>query len=117
MRWTVVAVVEVHGLIHPLGAAKGFGWAEVTIMNEPISAAMGATWFAAAALVVAAGVLLAIEARWWWVVDALAVVVSPGMNLTSWSDAQLGTVVNVILRVAVIYGYRSHRPPVTESGT
>jgi hypothetical protein len=75
VRWTVVAVVVKHGLLHLLGAAKGLGWAQVTIMKQPISAAMGATWLAAAALVVA-GVLLAIEARWWWGVGALTVVVS-----------------------------------------
>jgi hypothetical protein len=75
VRWTVVAVVVMHGLLHLLGAAKGLGWAQVTIMKQPISAAMGATWLAAAALVVA-GVLLAIEARWWWGVGALTVVVS-----------------------------------------
>jgi hypothetical protein len=75
VRWTVVAVVVMHGLLHLLGAPKGLGWAQVTIMKQPISAAMGATWLAAAALVVA-GVLLAIEARWWWGVGALTVVVS-----------------------------------------
>jgi hypothetical protein len=47
VRWTVVAVVVMHGLLHLFGAAKGLGWAQVTIMKQPISAAMGATWLAA----------------------------------------------------------------------
>jgi hypothetical protein len=50
--------------LHLLGAAKGLSWAQVSMMKEPISAAMGATWLAAAALVVAADLLLAFQARW-----------------------------------------------------
>jgi hypothetical protein len=116
-RWAVVSVVVVHGLLHLLGAAKGLGWAQVSMMKEPIGAAMGATWLAAAALVVAAGVLLAIQARWWWVVGALALVLSQGVIFTSWSDALLGTIANVILLLAVIYTYRSRGPRVTAPGT
>lgn len=51
VRWAVVTVVVVHRLLHLLGAAKGLGWAQVSRINEPIGAAMGATLLAAAALV------------------------------------------------------------------
>ena len=78
LRWTVAAIVVAHGLLHLLGAAKGFGWAEVTILKEPISGAIGAVGLAAAALLVATGVLLAIQSRMWWLVGAVAVVVSQG---------------------------------------
>jgi hypothetical protein len=117
VRWAVVTVVVVHGPLHLLGAAKGLGWAQMSMMKEPIGAAMGATWLAAAALVVAAGVLLAIQARWWWVVGALALVLSQGVIFTSWSDALLGTIPNVILLLAVTYTCRSRGPRVTAPGT
>ena len=38
IRWVVAFVLMVHGLIHLLGAAKGFGWADVSQPKEPISA-------------------------------------------------------------------------------
>lgn len=110
LSWIVAAVVVLHGLIHLLGAAKGLGWADVTQLKEPISTVMGVAWLAAAVLVVLAGVLLIIRARWWWVVGAVAVVASQTVILTLWSDAKAGTVANIILLAAVVYGYASQGP-------
>lgn len=110
MRWFVVVVVMVHGLVHLLGAAKGLGWADVTQLKAPIGTTMGAAWLAAAGLVVVAGILLAIATRWWWAVGAVAVVVSQTVIITSWSDARAGTLANVILLAAVVHGYASSGP-------
>lgn len=110
IRWIVVVVMVVHGLIHLLGAAKGLGWADVTELTEPISAALGVAWLVGGAMVIAAGVLLAMRVRTWWVVGAIALVVSQALILTSWSDARAGTVANVILLIAVIHGYASQGP-------
>gem|GEM_PF-2915233 len=110
MRWIVAVVVVLHGLIHLLGAAKGLGWADVTQLESPISTAMGVAWLAAAALVVVSGTLLSVPVRWWWVVGAVAALVSQGVILTAWSDAKAGTVANVILLAAVAYGYASQGP-------
>lgn len=106
----VVSVVLAHGLIHLLGAAKGFGWVRVDLLKEPIGPGMGAIWLAAAALVLSTGVLLGIGLRWWWVVGAVAVAVSQGAIFTSWSDAKAGTFANLILLAAVAYGYASRGP-------
>ncbi len=107
VRWVVVLILVAHGLVHTLGAAKGLGWADVSQLKEPISTAMGATWLIATALVVLTGVLLARAARSWWVVGAVAVLVSQGVIFTSWGDAKAGTVANVILLGAVAFGYAS----------
>ena len=40
-RWVVVAVLVGHGLIHLLGVAKGFGWADVPQLKQPIGAGAG----------------------------------------------------------------------------
>lgn len=109
-RWFVVVVVIAHGLLHLLGAAKGFGWAEVTQLQQPISTALGWAWLAAAVLVVLTGILLAFRSRWWWAVGALAVLASQAMIFTSWSDAKAGTVANLILLGAVVHGYASSGP-------
>ncbi len=66
-RWVVVAVLVGHGLIHLLGVAKGFGWAEVPQLKQPIGAGGGVLWLLAAILVLASAVLIAAGApTWWW---------------------------------------------------
>jgi len=105
-----VVVVVLHGLIHLLGAAKGLGWADVSQLKQPIGPAMGVAWLAAGALVLAAGVMMAGSVRRWWVVGAVAIVASQAVILTSWGDAKAGTVVNLLLLVAAVYGYASQGP-------
>ena len=110
IRWAVAVVVIVHGLLHLLGAAKGLGGMTMSELSIPIGGPMGAVWLAAAVLTVAAGVLLASRNRRWWVVGAVAVVLSEVVIATSWADARAGTAVNVVLLVAVLYGYASQGP-------
>jgi uncharacterized protein DUF6544 len=110
VRWIVGFVVVAHGSIHLLGAAKGLGWADVTQLAEPISAGFGAVWLAAALVTIAAGVLLLARVRWWWVVGAVAIVSSQMVIVTSWADAKAGTIANVILLGAVVYGWASQGP-------
>lgn len=109
-RWIVAVVVVAHGLIHLLGAVKGFGWTEVTALTAPISPAAGIAWLAAALLVAAAGVLVAVGTRWWWMVAVIAAALSQAVILTSWTDAKAGTVVNVVLLAAAGYGFASQGP-------
>lgn len=106
----VVAVAVAHGLIHLLGAVKGFGWAEVSELQEPIGGFTGGVWLVAAIAMVLAGVLLAVGARGWWVMGATAVVVSQAVIFTSWSDASAGSVANALVLVAVVYGWASEGP-------
>jgi hypothetical protein len=93
-----------------LGAVKGFGWAEVSELEEPISTAGGVVWLAAGVLVVATGVLLAVRWRGWWAVGAVAVIVSQIVIVSAWSDASAGTPANLILLVAVVYGFAADGP-------
>jgi hypothetical protein len=110
LRWAVVVVLILHGLTHLFGAVKGFGWANVSVLKGPIGAALGAAWLAAGILVVIAAVLLAARIRWWWVVGAVAVLASQSVIFTSWNDAKVGCVANIILLSAVVYGYAAQGP-------
>jgi hypothetical protein len=111
LRWTVVAVLAGHGLIHLLGVVKGFGWAEVTQLKQPIGPGAGAVWLLAATLVLATAVLIAAQApAWWWLVAVLGAVASEVAIATSWSDAKYGTAANVILLLAAVYGFASLGP-------
>ncbi|MEY2431405.1 MAG: hypothetical protein QOC92_1130 [Acidimicrobiaceae bacterium] len=64
-RWIVVAVVVGHGLLRLLGAAKGFGWADMSQLTRPISTGMGIAWLAAAVLVTGTGLWTRWRARPW----------------------------------------------------
>ncbi|MEO6999288.1 MAG: DUF6544 family protein [Terracoccus sp.] len=105
VRRLVGVVVVAHGVLHLLGAAKGLGWATVTALPEPIGAVTGAAWLGAALLVVVAGAFLFTSWPRWWVVCAVAAVVSQAVLVTSWADARAGTVVNVLLFGAAVYGW------------
>jgi hypothetical protein len=103
MRWIFVAFVALHGLVHFVGFAKAFGWAELPQLQVPISRAAGLLWgFAGLALLVTAALYL-MGVRAWWAMALVAVALSQGVILGSWSDARVGTIANLlILAVAVI---------------
>ena len=54
MRWIFSFVITIHGLIHLMGPAKAFGYAELPQLTQPISRGMGLVWLLAALLCLAA---------------------------------------------------------------
>ncbi|MCE9576146.1 MAG: hypothetical protein K8W52_23560 [Deltaproteobacteria bacterium] len=104
IRRIFIAVVVLHGLIHLMGFAKGFGLAELSQLTQPISRAMGAVWLGAALLMLGTAVALVIAPRWWWAVGAIALIVSQIAILGSWHDAWYGTLANAIVLVGALYG-------------
>ncbi|MEO8830001.1 DUF6544 family protein [Lapillicoccus sp.] len=110
VRRVVGAVVVLHGLLHLLGGAKGLGWSTVSALSQPIGRVTGGIWLVVALLVVLSGLLLALKAPWWWVVCGVAAVASQALIVTSWADAWAGTVVNVVLLAAAVYGWASQGP-------
>ena len=110
MKWLFVGLLVVHGLIHLMGFAKAFGYAELPQLTMAISRPMGLAWLVAALLFIASSVAVSVWPRGWWVIAAVAVVVSQVVLVTSWSDAKFGTVANAIALVAVVYGFASQGP-------
>ncbi|MBL8924078.1 MAG: hypothetical protein JNJ54_34795 [Myxococcaceae bacterium] len=108
MRWALTIVLVLHGLIHLMGFAKAFGFAQLEALKLPISRPMGVLWLVAALLVLASAALA--WSRWFWLVGAVALVASQWVIVSSWSDAKFGTAANVILLVAVVYGFASQGP-------
>ncbi|MEP6979518.1 MAG: DUF6544 family protein [Nakamurella sp.] len=104
------ALFTLHGLIHLLGFAQAFGLAELPQWGTPISPFMGLLWLAAALLAVITAAAMFRAPRWWWAWGAGAVVISQIMIVSSWGDAKVGTVANVVLLVAVLYGFASRGP-------
>ena len=103
--WVYLVVVFVHGLIHLMGVAEGWGLADFEQLTEPVSGGMAVLWLAAALSVVTAAGMTAVRAQGWWLVTAAAAVVSQVAIMTSWSDASVGTAPNIVMIVAAGYGY------------
>jgi hypothetical protein len=103
-------LLVIHGLIHLLGAAKAFGWAELPQLTQPISPAFGVLWVVSALLFLAAAVSLFVWPRGWWAIGAIAVVVSMIVIVPSWTDAKIGALANAVVLVGVVFGFLSQGP-------
>jgi hypothetical protein len=101
MRWIVAVLLVVHGLIHLMGFAKAFGYAELPQLTRPISSEMGVAWLAAGLLVIASAVTMVASPGSFWIGGGVALLASQAVILSAWSDAKAGTVVNVVLLLAV----------------
>ena len=111
IRWFVVVLLFVHGLIHLLGTAKALRLTPVEQLQEPIPPALGLVWAAAAVTVLTAAVMIALRSpSWSWIVAGTAAVLSQAVILTSWSDAKAGTVLNIILVLAAVLGFAGTGP-------
>jgi len=110
MRWLFAFVVSLHGLIHLMGFAKAFGLAALPQLLQPISRPMGLVWFLAAILIEGAVVALFVWPRGWWMIGAGALLLSQWAIVSSWSDARVGTFVNFVLLLGVVYGLLTQGP-------
>ena len=110
LRIPVAALFVLHGLIHFLGFAKAFTLADIPQLAQPISEPQGLLWLAAGVLCLVAAGASFFTPRWWWAFGTVAVVMSQAVILTSWNDAQAGTIANVLLLAASLYGFASRGP-------
>lgn len=110
MRWAILVVLVVHGLIHSMGFVKAFGFAELAQLKKPISRPWGVVWLSAALLFLGSAVLLAVDGRWFWLSGAVAIALSQAAIIRSWRDAKVGTAANVLALLAVAYGFESQGP-------
>ena len=131
MKHALALLLAIHGAIHLLGFVKGFGFAPVAQLKEPISRPAGALWLVAALLFLASAALISTAPGWWWIAAAPAIVLSQALILRAWTDARFGTVANAIvllpLAVALLqrapWGLRAEfdravaaRPPAAVAG-
>jgi hypothetical protein len=110
MTVAFAGLLVVHGLIHMLGVAKAFGWAELPQLSQPIAPMFGAMWLLAALLFFAAAVTLFIWPGWWWAIGACAILISMVLVVHFWSDARFGAVGNVAVFVGVVFSFLAQGP-------
>jgi len=110
LKLIFIALIVVHGLIHLMGAAKAFGWADVNAIQHPMTKLDGAAWLITTLLFVASAVLLATGSHSWWIPASFALVLSQIAIIGAWSDARFGTIANVIIFVPVALAIFDLRP-------
>jgi hypothetical protein len=110
LRWALIGLLIVHGLVHLMGFAKAFGYAELPQLTQPISRAWGVAWLLAGSLVVATAVMLAAGTHSYWIVGALALLVSQVLIMTAWRDAWAGTAGNAVLLLVAAHGLLTEGP-------
>ena len=104
IRWMVIVVIAVHGLLHLLGAVKGFGWADVPALTADIGPWLALAWLTVALLVLAVAVRLARGTCPWWL-PLLAAILSQALIVSAWQDAVAGTAVNVLLLAVAVHAW------------
>jgi hypothetical protein len=107
MRIAFNALLIIHGLIHLIGFAKAFGFAELPQLTQPISRPLGALWLAAALVTIASAFT---PARWFALFGGLAVVLSSIVIVGSWDDAKFGMLANAIVLLGVGYTFAAQGP-------
>lgn len=110
LRWLFVALLALHGAIHAIGVAKAFFGAEIAALSQPVTRGWGVVWLGGLLLLLATALLVGAHARGWWLVGSVALVVSQAAIASSWVDAKVGTIANVIVLLACVYGAASEGP-------
>jgi len=103
-------LLVLHGLIHLLGTAKAFGWAELPQLTQPITPFAGTLWLVAGVLFLATAPLLFLWPRGWWLIGVCAVILSTSLIVSSWPDAKFGALANAIVVLGVVFGFLAQGP-------
>jgi len=105
LRLIILLLVTIHGLIHVMGFAKAFHYAEMKQLTMAISKPVGMVWLLAALLFIISAILFLLKKDAWVYVAIPAVIISQGVILLSWHDAKYGTIANIIILMAAIIGF------------
>lgn len=105
LRVLFVLFIAFHGLIHLMGFAKAFGWAQFEQLTQDISRPKGILWLSAAVLIATAALLFLFKQAWWWMPGLLGALLSQVLIVMFWGDARFGTIPNVLLLLVAVLGF------------
>jgi hypothetical protein len=107
MRYLIVAIILAHGLIHLMGFAKGFGYADLPQITRYISKGMGTIWLLATFLFLITAISFIWKKDLWWVTGLIAVILSQILIFVTWESSKYGSIANLIILLICIIGYRT----------
>lgn len=111
MKWLLVFISSVHGLIHLLGffnetgiqKTEGFTGATLINLSGITHAVLSYAWLIPVMLFLTAAIGIINGATWWKVVALIGIVISQALIVIWWPDAKAGTVANMLLLAGVIF--------------
>jgi hypothetical protein len=102
-----IALLCFHGIIHLMGFAKAFGFANMEALTKEIYKGQGVWWLVACILFLLAAGYYGFSKYNWCVFALLAVGISQYLIISSWQDARFGTIANIIIFVITLIGFSS----------
>lgn len=105
LRFLFAFILLIHGLIHLMGFAKAFKYAEIEALQSEISRQAGLWWLLAAVLFTASALLFLAGKDAWWMIAIPAIAVSQVLIFRYWQDARFGTLANVIALAGVLLAW------------
>ncbi len=99
MRIIFFILILLHGLIHLLGFAKGWGLADIKQLSLPISRPLALCWLLTACVLLTYGILFILASPYNWIAGIVAAICSQILVFLFWKDAKWGTVPNLIILV------------------
>lgn len=88
-----------------MGFAKAFHYAKIDPLTQDISKPMGILWLVTALLFLVVLFLFAFHTPWWWIPGIVAIA-SQFLIILSWQDAKFGTLANLIILAAILWGFK-----------
>ena len=111
MKWALVGILSLHGLIHLMGFLKTWDIVEVKALSNqtsiPLAGAplrlFGLMWLVVCAAFLLAGALLALGSGAWLPAALVAVALSQTVIVLWWNDARAGSVPNLIILITIVW--------------
>ena len=110
MKFVLLIIIVIHGLIHILGFLKAFNLSGANKLSGSISKPVGIFWLVTTFLFILTAVFYFLGKDWWWVSGSAAVIISQILVIFSWHDAKFGTIANLILLFPLFIAYVNFQP-------
>lgn len=109
LRYILMFIMMIHGLIHFLGFAKAMDLAPIQQLTQPVPRMLGWIWLAAGVLLIISSFLYLWHLKLWIWTAISGVIISQWLIFSFWHDAKWGTLANVIILIIALASYSLHR--------
>ena len=102
--YLLIVILFIHGLFHLLGTLKVFEYGNLQ-SSVPDHKPVRWIWITAFLLFVVTAIVLWFGNKSWWKLALLSVILSQILIITRWKEAKYGTIINILILIAVIPAY------------
>jgi hypothetical protein len=110
-RLMLSSLFAIHGIIHLMGFAKEwnlgpdgrFSGKTLVALSETSAKFVGTLWFIACLLLLISTISYYTQKNWFWIPATTGLILSQALIILYWQDAKWGTIVNVIILIAIIF--------------